>query len=246
VRLVSTHQTVLFVSGIVGFAPAIAVMFHALRTYDYPHTEHAYFDTSRVFLAFGVGIVLGTVSGAFTVALGVLSLLSLVIALLLIALFEEGLKLVYLNRKGYRGRFDTTFYGVPLGVGAASTAVVANVVWAEASPVPPASLALFALFSAGLSLANASSGAFVGFGASRGEMLRPLLRAVAVRYAHAGFLFPFYLRADPWGIVSVFTALGFALIVFRYVYEEILPGTLPEDLRRQLRRARRRAQAVKD
>jgi hypothetical protein len=231
---------------VLGIGPALGVLYWSLRRFDRPHVDHALFDDRRVFGALAVGMVFGVFASGLNLLLSLGSFAGAVLVLASVVLFEELFKLVYLNRRRYRGRFDTTFYGVPLGVGAASTAVVANVVWAEASPVPPASLALFAVFSAGLSLANASSGAFVGFGASRGEMLRPLLRAVAVRYAHAAFLFPFYLRADPWGIVSVFTALGFASIVFRYVYEEILPGTLPEDLRRQLRRARRRAQAVKD
>ncbi len=231
---------------VLGIGPALGVLYWSLRRFDRPHVEHSLFDDRRVFGALAVGMVFGVFASGLNRLLSLGSFAGAVLVLASVVLFEELFKLVYLNRRRYRGRFDTTFYGVPLGVGAASTAVVANVVWAEGSPVPPASLALFALFSAGLSLANASSGAFLGFGASRGEMLRPFLRAVAVRYAHAAFLFPFYLRADPWGIVSVFTALGFASIVFHYVYEEILPGTLPEDLRRQLRRARRRAQAIKD
>jgi len=231
---------------VLGIGPALGVLYWSLRRFDRPHVDHALFDDRRVFGALAVGMVFGVFASGLNLLLSLGSFAGAVLVLASVVLFEELFKLVYLNRRRYRGRFDTTFYGVPLGVGAASTAVVANVVWAEGSPVPPASLALFALFSAGLSLANASSGALVGFGASRGEMLRPLLRAVAVRYAHAAFLFPFYLRADPWGIVSVFTALGFASIVFHYVYEEILPGTLPEDLRRQLRRARRRTQAIKD
>jgi len=119
---VAADQFVFFVSGLIGFGPSVAVLFHALRTYDYPHTEKAYFDTGRVFLALAVGMVLGTASGALTVALqqGVGSLLALVIVLLLLALFEEGFKVLYLNRKGYRGRFDTTFVGLTLGVGIAS------------------------------------------------------------------------------------------------------------------------------
>ena len=80
----AADQFVFFVSGLIGFGPSVAVLFHALRTYDYPHTEKAYFDTGRVFLALAVGMVLGTASGALTVALqqGILSLVALVIVLL--------------------------------------------------------------------------------------------------------------------------------------------------------------------
>ncbi|MGQ0796879.1 MAG: hypothetical protein ACT4OI_03305 [Methanobacteriota archaeon] len=232
---------------VLGIGPALGVLYWSLRRFDRPHVDHALFDDRRVFGALAVGMVFGMFASALNLLLSPGSLAGAVLVLASVLLLEELFKLVYLNRRRYRGRFDTTFYGVPLGVGGASTSVVANIVWATAAfPVPLASIALFVVFSAGLSLANASSGALVGFGASRGAMVRPLLQAVGVRYAHAALLMPFYLQADPWGIVSLITAFGFVLIVFRYVYDEVLPGTLPEDLRRQLRRSRRRAQAVKD
>jgi len=115
---VASDQLVFFASGLLGFGPSVAVLFHALRTYDYPYTEKAYFDTGRVFLALAVGMILGTASGALTLALSgaATTVLSLVVLLILLALFEEAFKLIYLNRKGYRGRFDTTFVGVTLGV----------------------------------------------------------------------------------------------------------------------------------
>ena len=247
-RLVSTHQTVLFVSGIVGFAPAIAVMFHALRTYDYPHTEHAYFDTSRVFLAFGVGIVLGTVSGAFTVALGILSLLSLVIALLLIALFEEGLKLVYLNRKGYRGRFDSTFCGVSMGIGIAALVAAGNAYVNRQALLNPVPIALLAALSASLALVHASTGAIIGSGCAKGEVLVPFAQAYVARVLHAAMLVPFIVSSalTPGEIVvpvfSLSVALVFTILVYVHVYRVILPGALPSDLRRERRRDLRKRQ----
>lgn len=155
-------QTDFLIALVLGIGPALGVLYWSLRRFDRPHVDHALFDDRRVFGALAVGMVFGVFASGLNLLLSLGSFAGAVLVLASVVLFEELFKLVYLNRRRYRGRFDTTFYGVPLGVGAASTAVVANVVWAEASPVPPASLALFAVFSAGLSLANASSGAFVG------------------------------------------------------------------------------------
>ena len=246
----SSHEAVLFASGIVGFGPAVAVLYHALRTYDYPFTEHAYFDTSRVFLAFGVGIVLGTISGAFTVALGVFSLVSLVVALLLLALFEEGLKLVYLNRKGYRGRFDSTFCGVSMGIGIAALVSAGNAYVNRQALLAPVPIAFLAALSASLALVHASTGAIIGSGCSKGEVTSPFAQAYVARVLHAAMLVPFIVwsslpQADV--IVPVFSlsaALAFTILVYVHVYRAVLPDTLPSELRRERRRDFRKRRDV--
>jgi hypothetical protein len=242
---VSSHQVILFVSGIVGFVPAVAVLFHALRTYDYPHTEHAFFDTSRVFLAFGVGIVVGTISGAFTVALGVLSIFSLVIALLLVALFEEGLKLVYLNRKGYRGRFDSTFCGVSMGIGLAALVAAGNAYVNRQALLAPVPLAFLSALSASLALVHASTGAIIGLGCSKGDVASRFAQAYVARVLHSAMLVPFIV-SSAFGadvvvpVFSLLAALVFALFVYVHVYRVVLPDTLPPELRRERRRDLRR------
>src|SRR5213593_1817580 len=163
----ASNGLVLFAAGLLGFGPAVAVLYHALRTYDYPFTEHAYFDTSRLFLAFFIGIVLGSISGFITVALGASSLFGLVVVLLLLAAFEEGVKLVYLNRKRYRGRFDTTFVGLGMGIGIAAL-VGAGVAYVNRENLLlPHFLAPLAALSTSLAFLHASTGALIGFGCSR-------------------------------------------------------------------------------
>ncbi len=241
-------QADFFIALILGVTPALAVLWFSLRPFDRPKVEHTLFDDRRVFGSLAVGMIFGVFASALNLLLPRENLGASVLVLAGILLFEEAFKVVYLNRRKYRGRFDTTFYGVPLGVGAASTAVVASAVWTAAGSLyAPESLALFALFSLGLSLVNGASGTLIGFGASRGLTRKPLAQALAVRYGHAAFLFPFLLgAANPWSFLSVLTSLGFALILYAFAYGELLPGTLPEDLRRKIRRERRRARAVKD
>lgn len=239
-------QVVLFVAGFVGFGPAVAVLYHAFRTYDYPYTDEAYFDTSRVFLAFGIGMVVGTVSGAFTVALGALSLLSLVVALLLLALFEEGLKLVYLNRKGYRGRFDSTFVGASMGIGLAALVSAGNAYVNREALLTPGNIILLSALSTSLTLIHVSTGAIIGWGCSKGEVTKPFAQAYVARVLHAAMLVPFIVwsalaRTDVLvPLLSLSAAVAFSALVYNHVYRTVLPDTLPPELRRKRRRDVRR------
>lgn len=237
-----------FVALLLGIVPALAILWFSLSQFSYPHVDQTLFDDRKAFFALAVGMVFGVLASVLNIALG-LDILLLAAVLLL----EEAFKLVYLNRRGYRGRFDTTFYGVPLGAGAASTAVVASAYGGAGSLYVPESLLLLALFSVSLAIAHVDTGALIGFGASQARTWKPFVQAVAVRYAHTALLSPFILLsgqpfavAGPWALLSVVASLGFAAVIYRYVYEELLPGTLPEDIRRKIKRERRRLQAVKD
>src|SRR5881628_2806232 len=190
------------VAFLMGILPGLLILWASLRRFDRPHVDHTLFDDRRVFGSLAVGLIFGTVASIFAIVLPRGDLASFGVAVAVSFVFEESFKLVWLNRRSYRGRFDTTFYGVPLGIGAAASGVVAAA-WA--------------------------------------------LRAVAVRLAHGAFLSPFLLQVDePYAALSVVTSAGFALLIYYYVYREILPGTLPDDIRRELRRERRRAPAARD
>jgi hypothetical protein len=233
------------VAFLLGILPGLAILWISLRRFDRPYVEHTLFDDRRVFGSLAVGLVFGTVASVFTLSLPQNDLASFLVALVASLVFEESFKLVWLNRKTYRGRFDTTFYGIPLGVGAAASGVVAAG-WAtqasQANLYAPETFGLLLLFSIGLGLVNADTGALIGFGASRGDTWLAFLRALVVRLAHGGFLLPFLLQViEPYSALSAATSVGFALIVYVYVYLRILPGTLPEEIRRELRRERRRA-----
>ncbi len=234
---------------LVGIVPALAILWYSLRRFSYPHTEQSLFDDRKVFFALAVGMVFGVFASVLNLNLG-----GNLIFLAAVLVVEEAFKLVYLNRSGYRGRFDTTFYGVPLGAGAASTAVVASALWSGSGALyVPGSILLLALFSVSLSIVHVDTGAVIGFGASRGETWVPLGKAVLARYVHTASLVPFLLvsgqpfeEAGPYALLSVVTSIGFGVLVFLYVYGQLLPGTLPEDIRRKMKRERRRQLAIKE
>ncbi len=233
-----------FVAFLLGIVPGVGILWFSLRRFDRPFVDHTLFDDRRVFGSLAVGLVFGTFASIFALSLPRVDIVSFFAAIAATFLFEESFKLVWLNRKTYRGRFDTTFYGVPLGIGAAASSVVAAA-WASRETLyVPETLGLLLVYSISLGLVNADTGALIGFGASRGDMWRSYLRAIVVRFAHGAFLIPFLLQvAEPFSAISLATSVGFSFLVYLYVYRSILPGTLPEELRRELRRERRRAPA---
>jgi len=233
-----------FVAFLLGILPGLVILWTSLRRFDRPHVEHTLFDDRRVFGSLAVGLVFGTIASVFTISVAQTVVPAAVFPLSL--LFEESFKLAWLNRRSYRGRFDTTFYGIPHGIGAAASGVVAAA-WATqraGTLYALETLVLLVVYSFGLSLVNADSGTLIAFGASRGQTWRAFARALIVRFGHGALLIPFLLGnqlGEPFAGLSAASALGFALLVFYYVYHVILPGTLPEEIRREMRRARRRA-----
>ncbi len=233
----------------IGIGPALGVMYWSIRRYDIPFTQYRLFDDRRLFGGFAVGMIFGAFA-AFVEVNPLAGIAGTFLGLVAFFIFEESFKMVWLNRKAYSGRFDTTFYGVSVGVGVAATLAVANVLrnvaTAGFSIYVPESAFLLALFSVSLSLIHADTGVLIGFGASRGEIMWPFIKAILVRLAHAATLIAFLVQApEPWSLITLVTSIAFALIVYHYAYTVLLPGTLPDDIRRELRREKRRERKAK-
>lgn len=223
------------------------MLYHALHTYDYPYTAKAYFDTRRVFAGLAVGMVLGTASGVVTVAIGAVgSLLALTLLLIGVAVFEEAFKLVYLNRKGYRGRFDTTFVGVAMSSGIAAIAAAGPAYTNGPALFSPNVFVPLSVFSVTLAFVHGASGGILGLGCSRAEVVVPFAQAVFARVLHAAILIPFFVWYSAPGtpialpVFSLAAALVFTVFLYRYVYRSVLPSALPPELRRERRRRVRR------
>src|SRR5690348_11259181 len=159
-----------------GILPGLVILWASLRRFDRPYVDHTLFDDRRVFGSLAVGLIFGTLASVLVLALPGSDIASFVVAIVGGFVFEESFRLGWLNRRGYRGRFDTTFYGIPLGIGIATTGVVAAAWVTVSTPggtlYNPETFGLLLVFSVSLSLANADTGALIGFGASRGDMWR--------------------------------------------------------------------------
>ena len=233
---------------VVGLGPALGVMYWSLRRYDIPFTHYRLFDDRRVFGGLAVGMIFGAVA-AFLELTPLGDIIGAILATVAFVVFEESFKMVWLNRKTYRGRFDTTFYGVSVGVGTAAMLVVASVlsfISRGGTFYTVDNLSLYVLYSVGLNLLQADTGVLIGFGASRGETLWPFIKAALVRFAGAAVILAFALGAgEPWELISVVTSIAFAAVIYHYVYTVLLPGTLPDDIRREMQREKRRVRRAR-
>ncbi len=226
----------------IGIGPALLAMWHALRRFDYPLAPKALFDDRRVFFGLAVGLAFGVFASVLTVTVAT-SGLGLILSLLAIALFEVSFQLAYLNRKGYRGAFETTFYGAALGVGISGTLVMATVFTANPDiGSRPDFFAYLVPFSLSTAFTMTSVGALVGYGAAHGEILRYTAGGYMARASQLLILSFFFVEGgDPAASVllsagSLAASLVFALAIYSYVYREILPGTLPKDILKSLRK----------
>ncbi len=235
-----------FVAGAVGIGPALAILWHALRRFDYPLAPRTLFDDRRVFTLFAVGMVAGVVTGSFLNVFLASTLLGLWLLLVLLALLEEAVKMVLLNLKRFQGRFDTTFYGLSLGAGVASTWIAPQAyltfVLIPAALTDPLVWASLLLLSFGVAALNGTTGAVIGYGAAHGGGMSRLLEAILMRIAYASAILSFFLFTGEPLVALAFPVAGLflALLFYRYAYRSLLLGTLPVEVRRELRRAARR------
>src|SRR5512137_512606 len=51
----------MLLAGVVGFGPAVAVLWYLLQDYDYPRMEKSLFNDTKVFGLVAAGMILGTV-----------------------------------------------------------------------------------------------------------------------------------------------------------------------------------------
>lgn len=237
------------IAGALGIGPAILVLWYGLRRFDYPYVEKTLFDDRKVFVLFAVGMVFGAISGMFGYAIIAATASIIVLVSIVIALLEESFKMVVLNLKRFRLKFDTTFYGVSLGCGMGSVMVVSYAyslfISNPNSATSPGYLLPLLGLSVGLCSLEASTGALIGYGSFKGRSWYFLLQAMIYRVFFAVIILPF--RAGPQGgvspflsILSLIAAIIFSLLLYWRIYVGILPYSLPEEIRRKLRRKLRK------
>jgi hypothetical protein len=240
-------QLLFLASLAIGIGPALFLMWFGLRKFTYPRVEKTLFDDRRVFFSLAVGLVVGTMSSLFSLYLPRVDLPSVLIAIAGAALFEETFKLVYLNRKGYRQNFSSTFYGFTLGLGVAATVVLSFGLGNPSLTVDPLTFTLLVVFSVGFSAMGATTGALIGYGCSKGRPWSYLLKALFARLIYTVSAIPFLLYTGPEWLVylSITASLGVGMFLYYFAYSITFQETLPPELRRRARKERR-ARARKD
>ena len=234
-------QLLFLASFAIGIGPALLLLWLGLRRYTYPQVDKTLFDDRRVFFALAVGLVVGTFSSLFSITITGPDFASSLVAVVGSAVFEEMFKLIYLNRKGYRQNFSSTFYGFALGLGVASTVVLASGMANPNLTVNPMTFAILVMSSIALAGTQATAGALIGYGCSKGLPWSYLVRAIIVRIVFIASTIPVSLFAEPeWvGVFTVLPPLGVGLFLFYFAYTITFQETLPPEFRRRARKERR-------
>jgi len=214
------------VSGLAGFAPALALLFYTLREYTYPRAQKPYFDDRKIFAFFALGIVLGMVMFAFEVYGQSASTEETLIVLVLgFALMEELFKLVILNFPRFQRKVDTAFYGLSMGLGISSTFTFATVYSSLLGLEDPGALemAAFSLLGLQLVLMHGATTAMIGVGVARGNIKPYFSEAVLVHLGYGLLMIPFFDPHPPLDIIG----LAGATAVVVYAYQKVHRLSLP-------------------
>jgi len=236
-----------FLAAIIGIGPAFAIFYFSLRMYDRPYFSATVFEGRRVFLALAIGLVFGFIVAAVSLfSQAPTSGIGGAVALLfLIAVFEEGFKLVFLNRKGYRARFDTTYVGLALGVGTAGSVVFTGAYASAAGLGNAFTSGTLLVYAIALTMVHAFTGSLIGFGCAFGETMGRFVKVLIARGVFLVASLPFVLFASGQPTVSTYISLAaiftIGIVLHRFTINEILPDALPEKLRRERRKRRQSA-----
>jgi hypothetical protein len=221
--MVDTSQ---IVSAIAGFAPSLGLLYFTLRDYTFPNVKEPFFDDSKIFKFFALGIVLGMVIFAFedwgrTVS----SLDTLIILNVLFAVMEESMKLVILNYPKFQRKVDTAFYGLSLGLGIAMTLTFATVYSSLLGLENPGpfEMVVYSLFGLQIVLLHGSTTTLIGIGVVRGDIKGYFSEALLIHIGYSLLMMLFFNTFFPLDFIG----LGLASAVVVYGYYKIHTLSLP-------------------
>jgi|GEM_PF-1029609 len=232
------------ISGIIGFAPAIILLFIFLKEYD------TLFDDRKVFITFGVGMIIGmfvTTLHALTdgIMLARIEVESILIFLLMYVLLEQFVKSAVLNSKWFASRYDTTYYGASLGLGIGSMAIIVRAYTALRVEGALNDIGLYAILvtlSFVMTMIHASTGAIIGYGSYKKEHWKYLGIAMAAFVPYLVISIIYSVSADYLGygsLIFVICMLLYSGYTYHWVYRNLLPKTLPEKMRKEILRKRK-------
>jgi hypothetical protein len=236
-------------AGILGFGPAMTLLYFTLRNYTYPKVEKPFFDDRKLFAFFALGVVLGMVIYAFE-AWGQLVSSSYTIILLIMgfALMEELMKLVILNFPRFQKKIDTAFYGLSMGLGISATYTFASVyVFLNDIGGKPqaADLAVAATLGLLFVLLHGSTTTLIGIGVARGDVNGYFPEALLIHIGFAMMYESFFIEiiSPPWNSLGLVGAAAIVVYGYRKIHTLSLP-VLIQDAKRLAQKAAQKKKAV--
>lgn len=213
----------LYVAGAAVFIPALLMMYYILKGYTYPAVEEPFFKDSTLFTLFAVGLIEGFFISAFYVKFQISNMLIGI----LFAMIQQILILVVLNLKRFHRKSDSVFYGFSLGLGqgvgmAFGVTVSLLSVFGELVDVDPYTVAIIVMFVAQELMLMCSTGATIGEGVARLNLMQYTCQAIMVGLLSM-ILWTFtVMGSDSWWWIP--TSLAMLAVSAYYFYHEIYKG----------------------
>lgn len=247
-------NTLLLLTSIIGFAPALAIIWFSLRKYDHPYVQGACFDDRRVFFLLAIGMVMGSVLYVIERMVYPLFMLSdgtqeffEPVIFILVYVIGMGMvltlsKFIVLNFPAIQGRIDSPFYGVSLGAGISATWIVGfgyiSLMDSDYTSDVPVIAALI-IFSLNTALINSSVGAILGASTARNEGMRGILGGLVPHIVFNLLMLPWFYLNNIWYTLAIVTPLS--VLIFWEVHTRIIPNSLPEEIQDEIRKNEKKA-----
>jgi hypothetical protein len=230
------------VSAIVGFGPPLFLLYYTMRDYTYPRVKEPFFDDSKIFKFFALGIVLGMVIFALE-QWGSFSNTgeTVILMVVIFAILEESMKLVILNFPRFQRRVETAFCGLSMGLGIAMTFTFASVyasLLAIHDPGPgPTEMIGYSLIGLQFVFLHGSTTTLIGIGVVRGDVKGYFVEALLVHMGYGLLMVLFFEFGSPWDVFGLGAAS--ALVVYEYakVHRTSLPVLIQDAKRLSLKKS---------
>ncbi len=236
-------------AGIIGFGPAMALLYFTLRNYTFPKVEKPFFDDRKLFAFFALGVVLGMLVYAFELYGNTISSSYTVLLLIIgFGVMEELMKLIILNFPRFQRKIDTAFYGLSMGLGIAATYTFASVyvflrdVGADIQAVDVIIAALLGLLFV---LLHGSTTTLIGIGVARGDVAGYFPEALLIHVGFGLFYESFFagILAEPWNLAGLIGAAAIAFYGYRKIHTLSLPVLIQDAKRLAQKAAQKKAAA---
>lgn len=243
----------ILVAAPVAMVPTFGALWYFLRRYQ------DYFQDARVFGSLIFGFFLGLIAAAFEFVLFRAHDASFaaaagpgnafLFAVFGYAFFEAGAKTAALGYRIYRGRRDTPYYGLALGLGFGSMWAVqfiaGNIRASEAAGNPYQFWPLVTMFllPLGAVLAHGATGVWVGKGTAEGKLWKGWLLGALLQVPILGALWLYWPSIGQGNVIPLFPsllAIVYGIGLLAITQDKVLDQVVPKEIKDQLQRERRR------
>jgi hypothetical protein len=224
-------------AAIAGFGSSVALLYFTLSKYTFPKVKEPFFDDTKIFKFFALGIALGMV--IFALEEFIRSTEETVVAfVVLYAVMEELLKLIILNFPRFQRKIDTAFYGLTLGLGIATTYTFANVYVTLLDADSPGLFEMVAYSLLGLQfvLLHGATTTMIGVGVVRRDLKAYFSEALLVHLGYGLLMIPFFNLGEPWNLMGLGAASALVIYAYYRIHTQSLPALIRDAKRLSLKK----------